>query len=185
MRKHKQEDVSDWIEEAREFAKAERELQIERWVYITIEYRSEDFRRIVLFQYDLPRENYERRRWVIRWRQARCQCLHPRDTVQICHSYYDKRTGLRTDYNSCLSKLAASKAQITLAKKKEQEYLAYQKQNNLFFDESTDENLVKFREKLNRKEESCSLLYQTIQDAVREHNSNKRLILSTIDSHLI
>jgi len=161
--------MRDWMEEAKELAKAERELGIEKWVIISIEYQTKDCRRVVLFQYDLPREIYKRYDWVVRWRQARCQCLYPRESVLIYHSYYDKKTGLRTDFNSCLSRLAASKAQITIARKREQEYLTYQKQNNLFFDESTDEDLVKFREKLKSKEENYNLLYLNIQNAVEAH----------------
>jgi hypothetical protein len=176
MKKHKQEDASDWMEEAKEFAKAERELQIEHWVVISIECQSKDYARVVLFRYDLSRDIYEKYRWVIRWRRAKCQCLYPRESIRIYHSYYDKRTGLRTDFNSCLSRLASSKAQITIAKRKEQEYLLYQKQNNLFFDENTDEDLVKFREKLKKKEENYNLLYLNIQNAVREHNAQKCLI---------
>jgi len=180
MKKHKQEDMTDWMEQAKELAKAEKELQIERWVIISIEYRNKDCHRVVLFQYDLPRDIYEKYRWVIRWRQARLQCLHPRESIQIYHSYYDKRSGLRTDFNSCLSKLAASKAQITLAKKREQEYLCFQKQNNLFFDENADEELIKFREKLRIKGENYNLLYQSIQYSVERHLSeqnNKELTL--------
>jgi hypothetical protein len=96
--------------------------------------------------------------------------------VQTSHSYYDKRTGLRADFNSCLSRLAASKAQITIARKREEEYLSFQKQNNLFFDESTDEELSKFRGKLKKKEENYELLYLNIQDAVEKHNSHKKTI---------
>lgn len=174
MKKHKQEDLSDWMEEARELAKAEKELQIKKWVIISVEYRNKDALRVVLHQYDLPRDMYEKYRWVIRWRQSRCQCLYPREDVMVYHCYYDKRTGLKTGFNSCLSKLAASKAQITIAKRREQEYLTYQKQNNLFFDKDTDEDLVKFRQKLKKKEENYNLLYLNIRDAVREHNINKK-----------
>ncbi|MDR1225150.1 MAG: hypothetical protein LBL07_20065, partial [Tannerella sp.] len=144
----------------------------EKWVILSIEYKTKDYRRVVLHQYDLPRDIYEKYRWVVRWRQARCQCLHPRETVLLYHSYYDKRSGAGTDFNSCLSKLAASKAQITIAKKREQEYLAWQRQNNLFFDEATDDGLVKFREKLKRKEENYHQLYRNIQNAAREHIAN-------------
>ncbi len=179
MKKHKQEDISDWMEAIHELAKAERELKIEKWVIISIEYRNKDCRRAVLFRYDLPRDVYERYRWVIRWRQSRYQCLYPREDVMVYHSYYDKSTGLRTDINSCLSRLAASKAQITIAKRKEQEYLDWQKRNNLFFDENTDEDLIKFQEKLKKKEENYNLLYLNIQDAVREHNLNKKLSLKS------
>lgn len=173
MKKNKQEDMSGWMEEAKAIAKAERELGIEKWVILSIEYQTKDYRRVVLYQYDLPRELYEKYRWVVRWRQARCQCLHPRETIQLYHSYYDRKTGLRTDFNSCLSSLAASKAQITIAKKREQEYLSWQKQNNLFFDENTDDELVKFRAKLKKKEKNYNLLYENIQKAVEEHLSHK------------
>ena len=168
--KHKQEDISDWFEQAKELAKAERELQIVHWVIISIEYKTKDDKQVVLFKYDLPRDVYERHRWVIIWRQARFQCKYPRESIFTYHSYYDKRSGLRTDFNSCLSKLAASKAQITIAKRKVQEYLTYQKQNNLFFDESTDKDLIKFRNKLKKKEENYHLLYQNIQNAVEARN---------------
>lgn len=36
------------------------------------------------------------------------------------------------------------------------EYIEYNRQNNLFFDENTDEELVKFREKLERKKLECA-----------------------------
>ena len=57
----------------------------------------------------------ERYRWVVRWRTARFQCRFPRDTITTTYGYYDKRTGLKLDVDSCLSKLRAAKAQITLA----------------------------------------------------------------------
>jgi hypothetical protein len=172
MKKQKQEDMGDWMEKAKALAKAEKELGIEKWVILSIEYQTKDYRRVVLHQYDFPRNIYEKYRWVVRWRQARCQCLHPRETVLLYHSCYDKRSGTGTGFNSDLSKLAASKAQITIAKKREQEYLAWQRQNNLFFDEATDDDLMKFREKLKKKEENYDQLYRNIQNAVREHISH-------------
>jgi len=149
-----QERIDDWWEYAKDLARAERELQIERWVYISIEYKDEAGRKCRLHSYDLPRELHERYRWVIRWREARLQCQYPRENINTYYSYYDKRTGLRTDFNSCLMKLAAAKAQITRAERKEAEYLAYQRLNNLFFDEQTDEQLFKFRQKLRTKKEA-------------------------------
>lgn len=59
-----QERIDNWWEYARELAKAECELKIEKWVYISIEYRTKELERVVLFHYDLPREIYERYRWV-------------------------------------------------------------------------------------------------------------------------
>ena len=146
-----QENMGDWMEYAHEYAKAQREMKIEKWVCITIEYRTKERQRVVLFRYDLPRDIYERRQWVVRWRHARLLCQYPKENVQTYFSYYDRRTGLSMDFGSALSRLSAAKAQITIARRKEQEYLEYQRQNNMFFNETEDETLAKFRRKLQAK----------------------------------
>lgn len=87
-----QERMDDWWEYAKELAKAERELQIGHWVRISIEYRDEAGDTVRLHSYDLPRELHERYRWVVRWREARLQCLYPRKHIHTYYSYYDKRT---------------------------------------------------------------------------------------------
>lgn len=133
-----QERMDNWMEYAREYARAERELKIKKWVYISIEYRTRTHDRIVLHTYDLPHDLYERYSWGIRWQVARLQCLHPKEDLHPYFSYYDKRTGLSTGFDSALSKLSAAKAQITIAERKEKEYFKNQRANNLFFDEITD-----------------------------------------------
>ena len=161
-----QERMDDWMEYARELARAERELRIERWVFISIEYKDEAGNPVRLHSYDLPRDLHERHRWVIRWREARLQCLYPKKQVNTYYSYYDKRTGLGTDFNSCLSKLSAAKAQISIAERKEREYVQYQRANNLFFDESTDGQLIRFREKLRIKKDRYSALEYEMRSEV-------------------
>lgn len=125
--------MDDWIEYVREHAKAERELKIEKWVYISIEYSTKTRDRIVLHTYDLPRKLYERCSWIVRWRVSRLQCLHPKKDIHLYFSYYDKRPGLSTGFDSAMSKLSAAKAQISIAERKEKEYIEYQRTNNLFF----------------------------------------------------
>ena len=164
-----QEKIGDWWEYAKELAKAERDLQIEHWVRISIEYKDEAGNPVRLHSYDLPRELYERYRWVIRWREAKLQCLYPRKYISTYYSFYDKRTKLRTDFNSCLMKLAAAKAQITIAQRKEAEYIEYQRLNNLFFDEQTDEQLLIFRQKLAVKKEKYMSLKIHIENQVKQH----------------
>lgn len=166
-----QERMDDWMEYARELARAERELRVERWVFISIECKDEAGNPIRLHSYDLPRELHKRYRWVVRWREARLQCLYPKRQINTYYSYYDKRTGLRTDFNSCLMKLAAAKARITIARHKETEYIEYQRQNNLFFDEQSDEELMKFRFKLQTKQEDYVMLSERIRNAVRAHST--------------
>ena len=113
----------EWME----YARAERELKIKKWVYISIEYRARTHDRIVLHTYELPHDLYERYSWVIRWRVARLQCLHPKEEIHPYFSYYNKRTGLSTGFDSALSKLSAAKAQITIAERKEKEYIKNQR----------------------------------------------------------
>lgn len=166
-----QENMSGWMEYAREYAKVQREMKIEKWVCITIEYRTKERQRVVLFRYDLPRDVYERRQWVVRWRHARLLCQYPKENVQTYFSYYDKRTGLSMDFGSVLSRLSAAKAQITIARRKEQEYLAYQRQNNMFFDEAEDEMLLKFRKKLHDKIKKYAELEAEVRLSVKNASS--------------
>ena len=172
MAKHKQEPVTDWIQEARDYAKAERALNIEKWVYITIGYHDPVHGTTRLYAFDLPRELYEKYRWVVRCRTARFQCDHPREYVQMWFSYYDKRTGLKFDHNSCLSRLAAAKAQITKAQRCIERHLEHQKQKYpMFYDESTDTELLAYREKLAKKIDNSEKLHESIRQAVIQHRA--------------
>ena len=162
-----QENIGDWMEYAREYAKVQREMRIEKWVCITIEYRTNERQRVVLFRYDLPRDVYERHQWVVRWRNARLLCQYPKENVQTYFSYYDRRTGLSMDFGSALSRLSAVKAQITIARRKEREYLEYQRQNNMFFNESEDETLAKFRRKLQAKIEKYAELEKEVMLSIQ------------------
>lgn len=146
-----QESISDFMEIARDYAKAEKELDVQHWVYIGIERIDANGNRVRIFSYDLPREVYERRNWVVRWRIARLQCQYPKQYVECFHSYYDRRSGEILGFESCLSKLISAKAQVTKAERTMLDYIDRNRQHNLFFDEATDEDLVKFRDKLERK----------------------------------
>ena len=170
MAKHKQEDTEDWVQDARDLAKAERELRIEHWVWVSIGYRTKTCEMVILHSYDLPRDIMERYRWVIRWRTARLQCQYPHQYITAWHSYYDKRTGLKTGFNSCLGKLAAAKAQITKAGRCIERHIAAQRAKYpMFYDESADTELVKYREKLARKKENCRRAEENIRLAVENH----------------
>ena len=169
------------MEYAREYAKSQREMGIEKWVCITIEYRTMERERVILFRYDLPRDIYERRQWVVRWRHARLLCQYPKENVQTYFSYYDRRTGLSMDFGSALSRLSAAKAQITIARRKEQEYLECQRQNNMFFNEAEDETLAMFRRKLQSKIEKNVCLKNSVQLMVKH---TKVLCLNSIYNKL-
>lgn len=46
-----------WGQEAKNLARAERELQIDRWIYIAFEYRNADRFRVVSHEIDIPQED--------------------------------------------------------------------------------------------------------------------------------
>lgn len=168
----KQESMGDWFQMAKDYAKAEKELKIENWVQISICY-GYGHQSVILYTYDLPREVYERRMWVIRWRVARLQCQHPRNDVYTSFYYYDKRSGESLEVSSCLSKLVSAKAQITKAERMMREYIEYNRQNNLFFDEDTDEGLVKFKAKLERKKHECVECEKRLEKLVEKRMNNR------------
>ena len=164
--------MDDWFQMAKDLAKAERELKIEQWVEVTIYYGYAE-KQVSLYHYNLPREMYFRYQWVIRWRVARLQCQYPRNDVYTSFYYYDKRSGESLEVSSCLSKLISAKAQITKAKRRMNEYIEHNRQSNLFFDENTDEELVKFREKLERKKLECAECEKRLELLVERRRNNQ------------
>lgn len=168
-----QERADDWMQDAKDLARAERELKIDRWVLITFEYRSEDHSRVVLHRIDIPVAMHERWRWLIDWRGAKLICQNPRKKVQVYYCYYDKRTGLQTGFNTLLSRVAAAKAQITKVERAIAEYADFMTHNDLFFDMNTDEQLRRADEELARKKAAnYAELYDLLQIEVEKHKAD-------------
>ena len=166
-----QEPIDDFIEIARAYAKAEKDLGVQKWVFISIERTDGRCNYERLFCYDLPREVYERRRWVIEWRKSRFVCKYPKGNIRCYTSYYDKRLGMGARLNEDLHRLISAKAQVTKAQRRIDEYVAYHKANDMFFNEDTDTDLLKAREKLKMKingvraaEERLKLKIKQIQE---------------------
>ena len=168
-------EINNWMQDAKDLARAERELKIEHWVYVTIEERSKDRERTVLFKYDIPRQMLDRWRWVIEWRKAKLTCKFPRKNIITYFCYYDRRTGLQTGFNFLLSRVAAAKAQVTKVERVIFNYIDYKKHNDLFFNICADEQLIKAKYKLKQKKENYNKLNEKLQEEVNKHrnNSNK------------
>lgn len=164
-------EINNCIAYAKDYAKAERELKIEHWV--TISYiTNEDPRRIV-HMIDIPRSMLERWEWLVRWREARLICQYPKSDIRKFYCFYDKRTGLETGFNTLLSRLAATKAQVTRVKRIIEQYIIHETQNNLFFDPETDERLIKVRKKLEQKYKNVEKMeIQVIQEVI--NNQKKK-----------
>lgn len=169
-----QESIDDFIQMAKDYAKAEKDLDVQRWVFVSFERIDEQGNYVRLFSYDLPREIYDRKRWVMEWRKAKLVCKYPKGNVRYTLSFYDKRLGLDTRINEDLKRLLAAKAQVTRVRRKIEEYVSYNKVHNMFFDESTDADLLQAREKLAIKianvraaEERMKLKIKQIQEETK------------------
>ena len=170
-----QERMDDWMQDAKDLARAERELKIEHWVYISFEIRHPDRHREVLHTIDLPRDMLERWRWLIEWRKAKLVCKNPRKKIDVSFCYYDKRTGLHTGFDFILGKVTSAKAQITKVERAITRYIDYEKQNNLFFNAETDKQLQKAYAKLEQKKENYTKLHTMLQEEVKKHKENSNV----------
>ena len=164
----RQKNADDFIQMAKDFAKAERELGVQKWVSISIERMDNDRNREQIFNYDLPREVYERWQWVVNWRRAKLVCKYPKDHVNCYFSFYDKRLGNNPKFTSDLKTLTSAKAQVTRVQRKIDEYIAYNKANNLFFDENTDEDLLKARKKLVLKMANVKAAEERLKQKIKQ-----------------
>jgi hypothetical protein len=167
-----QENMDEWMQYAKDLAKAERELEIEHWIYITFEIRQNDRSREVLHKIDIPRDMLNRWQWLIDWRRAKLVCKYPRKKISVYYCAYDKRTGLQTGFDFLLSKVAAAKAQITKVERMISQYVKYMAHNDLFFDIETDEKLLKANAKLEQKKTNYKKMYDILQAEVIKHKEN-------------
>lgn len=165
--------VEDFMQIAKDYAKAEKELEIQKWVFISVERENEKGERVRLFCYDLPRDVYDRRRWVVGWRKAKLVCQYPMDNVNAYFSFYDKRLGNNPKFSADLRTLISAKAQVTKVQRRIEEYITYNKANNLFFDESTDVDLLKIRDKLASKIANVQAAEERLKQKIREYSESR------------
>lgn len=169
-----QECISDFMEMAKEYAKAEKELEVQHWVYIGIERIDTKGNRVRIFSYNLPREVYERWDWAVRWREAKLRCLFPKDNVQCYFSFYDKRLGNDPKLTADLRTIASAKAQVSKVQRKIDEYVKYHRANDLFFDESTDMDLLRVREKLSIKQRDVQKCEERLKCKIKQIQEKKK-----------
>ncbi len=166
-----QESNREYFEMARLIAKTEKELGFERWVRIeiTVQHGTTEER---AYFYDLPRDVYERREWVIRWRAAKIQCQHPMGLVRTFNDYYRRMNGNDLGMQKDIDRFIATKASVTRHRKSIERYIATQKQD-LFFDETKDPTIQKALERLREREESVRQaelrLIQKVKDYQEQH----------------
>ena len=170
----KQESLTDYYQMAKEIAKVEKELNIEQWDFVTIE-RNGDMvgESVRLYSYNLPRRLAEKYEWVFRWRMARLQCQYPRYIVTVRHGLYKKVMGENIGMQKDIDVFVAAKAKLTKQERVLNEYIAYQKANNIFYDEMTDEQTIKVKAKLVRKKENVEQAEARMIEKVKQCQNKK------------
>lgn len=161
----KQESVSDWMELAKAYDKAEKET-IQPYVIVSIEDQTTKEK---LHKYDIPREMFWRYEWVIRWRKARLQCQRPKHMIVQYISPYDKVTGLDLGFGSLISKLTSAKAQVTILENKIVSYKERMK-DDLFFNEENDDIIRNLKCKIEIQKQKQRELGELIKDKISTLN---------------
>ncbi len=167
----KQESNSEYFEMAKQIAKVEKELGFERWVRIEITVQGTTEERA--YFYDLPRDVYERREWVIRWRAAKIQCQNPRKQVRTFHDYYRRMNGNDMGMQKDIDTFIAAKAAVTKHRRNVERYIATQKQD-MFFDEANDPTIQMAKRRLEEREESVRRAEQRLIQKVKEYRNQHR-----------
>lgn len=153
------------MELAKAYDKAEKET-VEPYVFVTLE---DSVTKEKLFRYDIPRDMFWKYEWVIRWRTAKLQIQRPRHRINQYLDFYDKKTGLDFGFGSLLSKLTSAKAQITILENKIAEYKK-QKEQELFFDETTDPIISKLRCKIESQKSKQQEYEMSIKNKLKQIN---------------
>ena len=153
--------AADYLQYAKAQAKAERELEVVRWVHISIE-RGTGSQRTVLHAYELPVAMLERWSWVINWRKARYICEQPKEPVHTCYCYEYRYKGERVGWQEDINTLVAAKAKLTKRRQAIEAYIASQ-QGNMFFDPASDEILLKAQAQLKRAEADVAAAHERMK----------------------
>ncbi|MFC0318706.1 MULTISPECIES: hypothetical protein [Olivibacter] len=133
------------------------EIKIEKYVKLRIikyacrEDGSTDYHegKEYLKEYDLPRELYERKQWVMRWRAAWFQCRYPRNEICRQISFYDLKSGVDLELEPVLNRLVSVKRMVTKLRNAIAEYEA-ERATELIWEKEYDSLYQKALSKLER-----------------------------------
>lgn len=151
----------EYLQYAKARAKAERELEIEQWVHISIE-RGTGSQCAVLHTYDMPVSMLARWSWVINWRIAHHVCECPKEPVNSYYGYEYRYKGERVGWQEDIKRLIAAKTLHTKRLRAVEAYIASQ-QGNMFFDPATDEELLKAQAKLKQAEAAIEAAHERMK----------------------
>lgn len=161
---------ADALAFAKAMAKAERSLQLKKYVRFIFYRRTIDEHSIEVFRYELPVELVSRWSWVIQWRRASLICKYPRGRVYNTFSTFYLRDGKDLGFNDDLKRLVALKSKVTLQERNVAEYIG-SKKFDLFFNEKEDIQLQKILERVKRAKQNILEAERRLSDKVKQYQS--------------
>jgi hypothetical protein len=168
--------MNEYFEQQRAEEQVEKELNVNRWVIISIGYRSRDYKTpdVLLYKYNIPVYLKEKYDWVIRWRAAKIQCRHPKEYICTWYTHYDRRTSLRLEHDSLYTKIIAAKAWLTRARNKVKKY-EEERGRTLFHDFENDPVRLDAMRKVRVKEERLIKLQELLKIETEKYHAKKAI----------
>lgn len=166
--------MKDYFEQQKAEEQLEKELNVNRWVVISIGYRSRDHKTAdtLLYKFDIPLYMSKKYDYVIRWRAAKIQCQHPKEYICTSYTHYDKSTSLRLDHDSLYTKVIRWKGLVTRAKNTIKKY-EEERLKTLFHDFETDPIWLDAQTKLKQREDRLTELQTMLDKALFDYNNKK------------
>lgn len=166
--------MNDYFEQQKVEQQIEKDLNINRWVIISIGYRSKDFRTpdVLLFKYNIPLYMSKKYDYVIRWRAAKLQCNYPKESICTWYTHYDKNTSLKLEHDSLYTKVIRWKGLVTRAKNIIKKY-EEERLKTLFHDFENDPIWLDAQEKLKQREDNLAKLQTNLDKALFDYNNKK------------
>jgi len=166
--------MQEYFEQKKAEEQVEKELNVNRWVIVSIGYRTPDTKTpdVVLYKFNIPVHMKDKYSYVFRWRAARLQCKYPKEYICTWYSHYDKSTSLRLDHDSLYTKVIRWKGLITRAKNIIKKY-EEQRLKTLFHDFENDEIWLDLQVKLKQRVDGLAKLQTALDNALEEYNNNK------------
>ncbi|MBN9300548.1 MULTISPECIES: hypothetical protein [Dysgonomonas] len=166
--------MNDYFEQQKAEPQIEIELNVNRWVIISIGYRGSDCKTadVILYTYTLSIDMSKKYSYVFRWRAAKLQCKHPKEYICIWQSHFDKNTSLRLDHDSLYSKVIRWKGLVTRAKNIIKKY-EDERLKTLFHDFENDPIWLDAQVKLQQRVDGLAKLQAALDKALAEYNNKK------------
>lgn len=150
----------------------EKELKVERWIELAFVRRIHDthpdiVRPETLHVINIPLSMNDRWFWLFRWREARYQCIYPKDHIYISRYDYDRTTGYEMGYKKPYNRVISAKGWVTRVERLIKRYEA-KVQGELFQDLENDPVYQRLKDKLIEKKMKLADAEKDLEESLKK-----------------